>query len=173
MQPSNHFSKSSSFPGFSGCRFSRVQVFQGPGFLGSRFFRVQVYQVLGFSGSRFFRVQVFLSPGFSGSRFFRFRVHGPGPGFRSSHGVWPVNRITSESFSQKNHTKNVVEKLSPKKQKKLSISQFVFILSQVEDYWNILKLNWRQHAFTTYEAFLKNKKSSGISLLASYLLHDF
>ena len=55
----------------------------------------------------------------------------------------------------------------------MSISQFVFVLSQVEDYWNILKLNWRQHAFTTYEAFLKNKKSSGISLFASYLLHDF
>ena len=44
----------------------------------------------------------------------------------------------------------------------LSLIQFVFIVCQVEDYRNILKLSCRQLAFTSYKAFFKNKKESGI-----------
>ena len=42
--------------------------------------------------------------------------------------------------------------------------QFVFIVCQVEGYENILKLSYRPLAFTSQQAFLKNKKMSGISL---------
>ena len=34
--------------------------------------------------------------------------------------------------------------------------------------WNILKLSWRPLAFISYNAFLKNKKRSGISLSVSF-----
>ena len=44
---------------------------------------------------------------------------------------------------------------------------FVFIIYQVEDYRNILKLSCRQLAFTSYKAFLKSKTRSGTSILAS------
>ena len=33
--------------------------------------------------------------------------------------------------------------------------------SQVEDHQNILKLSCRTYAFTSYKAFVKNKKRSG------------
>ena len=39
---------------------------------------------------------------------------------------------------------------------------------QVEGYRNILKLSCRPLAFTSYKAFLKNKKRSGTSLPASF-----
>ena len=39
---------------------------------------------------------------------------------------------------------------------------------QVEGYRNILKLSWRPLAFTSYKAFLKNRKRSGISLRTSF-----
>ena len=42
--------------------------------------------------------------------------------------------------------------------------QFVFIVCQVEDYRNILKLSCRPLAFTSYYTLLKNKKRSGTSL---------
>ena len=48
------------------------------------------------------------------------------------------------------------------------VLQFVFIVCRVEDYQNILKLSCRQLAFTSYKAFLKNKKRSRTSLPASY-----
>ena len=44
----------------------------------------------------------------------------------------------------------------------------VFIACQVEDYRNWLKLSCRPLAFTSYKAFLRNKKRSGTSLLASF-----
>ena len=43
-----------------------------------------------------------------------------------------------------------------------------FIVSQVEGYRNALKLSCRSLAFTSYEAFLKNKRGSGTSLAASF-----
>ena len=46
--------------------------------------------------------------------------------------------------------------------------QLVFIVCKVENYRNILKLNRRRHAFTSYKAFLKNKKRFVTSLLASF-----
>ena len=36
--------------------------------------------------------------------------------------------------------------------------QFIFIVSQVQDYRNLLKLSCRPLAFTSYKAFLKNKE---------------
>ena len=48
-----------------------------------------------------------------------------------------------------------------------------FFVCQVEDYQNILKLSCRPLAFTSYKAFLKNKKRSGTSLPASFSLHGF
>ena len=49
-------------------------------------------------------------------------------------------------------------------QQSKSFIQFVFIVCQVEGYENILKLSYRPLAFTSQQAFLKNKKMSGISL---------
>ena len=46
--------------------------------------------------------------------------------------------------------------------------QFVFIVCQVEDYQNILKLSCRPLAFTSNKTFLKNKERSRTSLLASF-----
>ena len=43
-----------------------------------------------------------------------------------------------------------------------------FIICQVEGYRNILKLNCRPLATTTYKAFLKNKMRSETSLLGSF-----
>ena len=78
-----------------------------------------------------------------------------------------------------NHTQNVEEKLFPDpflKNKVEHISgsivqsfvQFTFIISQVDDDRNILKLSSRPLAFTSYKVFLKNKKRSGTSLPASF-----
>ena len=44
----------------------------------------------------------------------------------------------------------------------------VFIVCQVEDYRNILKLSFRPLAFTSNKAFKKNKKRSGTSLPALF-----
>ena len=81
----------------------------------------------------------------------------------------------------KKHTKNAVEKLFPDlfvKKNKLSICistlalqcfiQFVFIVCQVEGYQNMLKLNSKQLAFTSYKAFLKKQRRSGTSFPASF-----
>ena len=46
--------------------------------------------------------------------------------------------------------------------------QFVFIVCQVRDYRNILKLSCRPLAFTLYKAFLKNKSRSGTRLPPSF-----
>ena len=43
----------------------------------------------------------------------------------------------------------------------LNFAQFIYIVSQVEGYRIILKLSFRPLAFTSYKAFLKNKKRSG------------
>ena len=78
-----------------------------------------------------------------------------------------------------NHTQNVEEKQFPDpflKNKIEHISgsivqsfvQFTFIISQVDDDRNILKLSSRPLAFTSYKVFLKNKKRSGTSLPASF-----
>ena len=49
-----------------------------------------------------------------------------------------------------------------------SFIQLLFIVCQVEDYRNILKLSCGSLAFTSYKTFLKNKKRSGTSLPASF-----
>ena len=46
--------------------------------------------------------------------------------------------------------------------------QFIFLLFQVEDYPNILKLSCRKLAFASFKDFLKNKKRSGASLPATF-----
>ena len=50
----------------------------------------------------------------------------------------------------------------------LKFIQFIFIPCQVEECQNVLKLSGRPFAFTSYKAFLKNKKKSGTSLLALF-----
>ena len=45
--------------------------------------------------------------------------------------------------------------------------QFVFIVCQVEDYQNILKLSCKPIAFSSYKAFLK-RKEIGTSLLITF-----
>ena len=50
----------------------------------------------------------------------------------------------------------------------LSYIQFVFNICQVEDYRNILKLRYRPLAFSSYKAFLKNRKMARTSLPASF-----
>ena len=49
-----------------------------------------------------------------------------------------------------------------------SFIRFVFIVLQVEDYQNILKLSCRPLTYTSYKAFLKSKKSSRTSLPATF-----
>ena len=46
--------------------------------------------------------------------------------------------------------------------------QFVFVVCQVEDYWNILKLSCRPLVFTSYKAYLKSKTRSGTNLPVSF-----
>ena len=48
----------------------------------------------------------------------------------------------------------------------LKFIQFDFIVCQVEAYQNILKLNWRLIAFTSYKASSNSKRRSGTSLSA-------
>ena len=57
--------------------------------------------------------------------------------------------------------------ISLDQQSKVSYSLF-FIAYQGKGYRNIVKLSCRSLAFTTYKAFLKNKKWSGTSLCASF-----
>ena len=78
----------------------------------------------------------------------------------------------------KNHAQNVRKKLVPDRFLKNKIehsygsivSSFIkfVILWQVEGYRNILKLSCGPLAFNSYQTFLKNKKRSGTSLLASF-----
>ena len=46
--------------------------------------------------------------------------------------------------------------------------QFNFIVCQVKDYQNIIKLSCVSFAFTSYKIFQKVKKTSGTSLLALF-----
>ena len=50
--------------------------------------------------------------------------------------------------------------------KNLKFCTTCFIVCQVQDYQNISKQSYRPPAFTSYKAFLKNKKRSGTSLPA-------
>ena len=50
----------------------------------------------------------------------------------------------------------------------LNSIQFIFIVYQIGDYQNKLKLSSRPLAFASYKTFLKNKKSFGTSLLVSF-----
>ena len=50
----------------------------------------------------------------------------------------------------------------------LKFNTFFFIVCQVEDYRNWLKLSCRPLAFTSNKAFLKRKRRSGTSLPASF-----
>ena len=49
-----------------------------------------------------------------------------------------------------------------------SYMQFAFVICQVEDYQNILKLSCIPLTFISNKAFIKSKKKSGTSLLASF-----
>ena len=82
---------------------------------------------------------------------------------------------TWETFFLKNHTQINVVKLFPDNFPLLSLDQqskvlyTLFLLYiQVEGYRNILKLRCRPLGFTSYVAFLKNKKRFGPILLASF-----
>ena len=48
-------------------------------------------------------------------------------------------------------------------------NNFVFIVRQVEDCWNILTLSWKPLAFTSNKVFLNNKVGYGTSLPALFL----
>ena len=72
-------------------------------------------------------------------------------------------------FLEKSYTKCGVEKPDPflKNQNRAYLwinIQFIFIACQVQGYRNILKLSCRPLAFTSFKAFLKNKKRSGTSV---------
>ena len=86
--------------------------------------------------------------------------------------IW---NITWETFFLRNHTQNVVEILFSDLFLKnqnwayLWINSLKFyIVCQVEDYQNILKLSCRPLAFNSHKGFLTNKKRSGTSLPASF-----
>ena len=80
----------------------------------------------------------------------------------------------------KNNSQNVVEKLFPDPFLKSQnwayfwinnfkvLYSFFFNVCQVEGYQNILKLSCTSLAFTSYEAFLQNKKRSGTRLPVSF-----
>ena len=79
----------------------------------------------------------------------------------------------------KNHTQSLAEKLFPDPFLKiqnwaylwiniLKFYIFCFYVWQVDDYRNRFKLSCRPLAFTSYKAFLKNKKGSGTRLSASF-----
>ena len=75
-------------------------------------------------------------------------------------------------FAEKSYTKcggeTITRSISIKSKFSMSLDQNVFIESQVEGYRNILKLSCKPLAFTSYEAFLKNKKRSGTSLFETF-----
>ena len=80
--------------------------------------------------------------------------------------------IKSDIFLEKSFTKCDGETIPRpffkiSKLKKVYI-QFVFIVCQVQRYRNILKLSSRPLAFTSYKAFLKNKRRPKTSLVASF-----
>ena len=88
-----------------------------------------------------------------------------------------IEHIMRKIFLEKLCTKFVRETIPRlfSKKWKLSISlnqysksfiYFVLIVSPVDDYRKWLKLNCSLFAFTSYKAFLKNKKSSGTILHA-------
>ena len=86
-----------------------------------------------------------------------------------------------ETFFLENHTQIAMEILFPdpflKNQNWAYLwikrfTQIVFTVNQVEDNQNILTPNCRLLAFTSYKAFLKNKKRSGTSLLPHFV-YDF
>ena len=88
-------------------------------------------------------------------------------------------------FFLKNHTQNVMERLFPylflniEDWAYLWINSlkfyivFVFIACQVESFRNVLKLSCRPLAFTSYKAFLKNKKRGLKLVFLLHFLHDF
>ena len=69
-------------------------------------------------------------------------------------------------FLEESYTKCAEETIARPFSKKSKLSKFIFVVCQVEDYQNILKISCRQLAFTSYKSFLKNKKRSGTSLPA-------
>ena len=50
----------------------------------------------------------------------------------------------------------------------VSFIKFIFIIGQVKDYRNILKLRCSPTAFTSFKAFLKDKKKCGTCLPVSF-----
>ena len=63
-----------------------------------------------------------------------------------------------------------LKKSVPLVQKFQILHHLLLLHFQVEAYQMILKLRSRPLAFTLYQAFLKNKKRSGTSLLASFFV---
>ena len=79
---------------------------------------------------------------------------------------WLIEYNMRNIFIKKLYTKCGGETIPRFFFKKIKIENISF-LCQVEDYWNMLKLSCRPLAFTSYKAFLKNKRS-GTSFLASF-----
>ena len=89
-----------------------------------------------------------------------------------------------ETFFLKNYAQNVMEKLVPNPFLKnqnwaylwinsLKFTQFIFISCQVEGWLKILKISCRPFDFTSYKAFLKNKRRSGTILSTSFSAWPF
>ena len=83
-------------------------------------------------------------------------------------------RNISLEKSYKNCGGETITRLFSKKKKRsylwinnLKCIQFVFIVCQVEDNQNILKLGCRPFPFTSYKTFVKNKKRSATSLIVT------
>ena len=64
--------------------------------------------------------------------------------------------------------KNQIEHISESISKRLV--QFVYIVFQVGGYQNILKLNCRPLAFTSYKTFLKNKRGLELVSLPHFVI---
>ena len=84
-------------------------------------------------------------------------------------------------FLLKNHAQDMVEIILKPFFKKIKIKyisgsivysfiKFAFIISYFEGYRNILNSSCKSLAFTSYNAFLKNKKLSGTCLLTSFTI---
>ena len=77
-----------------------------------------------------------------------------------------MHEMCWRSYSQNLFSKTKIEHIS--RSIAWCFMQLVFIACYCEDYRSILKLSCRPLAFTSYKAFLKNKKRSGTRLSASF-----
>ena len=88
---------------------------------------------------------------------------------------YDMRKIFLEKLYTKSGRETIPRLFSKKWKLSISLNQYfksfiylVLIVCQVEDYRKWLKLSCRPFAFTSYKAFLKNKKRFGTSLPASF-----